>query len=121
LVIQTDFVPVLIFRSLKMKYLASLILALTLAVTASAGHGVVVQQVRVRPQRVVVQQVRVPRQRVVVQQFAVPHVQQFRVQQFHAQPFFAPQQFIVPQQFNSGCHNDGVLQFNAGGCSSLFR
>ena len=80
-----------------MKYLASLILAITLAVTASAGHGIAVrQQVVVQRQRVFV-----PRQRVVVQQFAVP------------QAFYAPQQFVQPiysQQFNSGCN-----------CQQLYR
>jgi hypothetical protein len=100
-----------------MKYLASLI-ALTLAVAFVAPASATVRVVR---QRVVVQQVRVRPQRVVVQQVVQPHhVQQFRVQQF-VQPVYVPQQFVAPQQFNGGCHNDGVLQFNAGGCSSLFR
>jgi hypothetical protein len=87
-----------------MKYLASLILTLTLAVTASAGHGIAVQRVVVQRQRVFV-----PRQRVVVQQFAVPHVQQFVAPQAFVQPFYS-QQFIAPQQFNSGCN-----------CQQLFR
>lgn len=77
-----------------MKFALSLILTLTLAVTASAGHGR--QQVVVQRQRVVVQQVRVRPQRVV-------------------------QQFVAPQQFNAGCHQNGVLQFNAGSCSALYR
>lgn len=89
----------------------SLLVVFAMAVAASAGHDVVVQQVRAPRQRVVVQRVVVPRQRVVVQQFAVPHVQQF----------VAPQAFYAPQQFNAGCApvQQFRQQFN-GGCSSLY-
>lgn len=55
-----------------------------------------------------------------VQAVIVPHVQQVVVPQaVIAQPFYGVQQFVAPQQLNS-CHN-GALQFNAGGCSQLFR
>jgi hypothetical protein len=86
-----------------MKYILPLALVALTCLPAMAGHR---QRVVVQRQRVVVQQVHVPRQRVVVQQVVVPH---------HVQ------QFVAPQQFNAGCHQNGTLQFNAGGCQNLFR
>ena len=93
-------------------YLFFAVVALVLTVPAFATHGRVV----VQRQRVVVQQVRVRPQRVVVQQFVQPHVQAF----YAPQAFVASQPFYGVQQFNGGCSN-GNLQFNAGGCSQLFR
>jgi hypothetical protein len=129
-----------------MKYLASLILALTLAVTASAGHGhnnvqAIVIQKNVQPRRATPFR----RNDVIVQKQIIVdngHNQNFRQQQrqnfnnhHHDVQSFRQAQYDAAllrealrqqqrQQINGDCHNDGTLSFRQnfnGGCQSLYR
>jgi hypothetical protein len=96
-----------------MKFVLALILTLTLAVTASAGHGGFFASRN---------NLQAARLNAKAAQFNA------KAAQLNAGNFYAPQAFIAPQriyvpaqqQFNSGCNN-GALQFNAGGCGQLYR